>query len=117
MHAHPIHVEPNRDRVRVAFGGHAVADTTRALTLFEATYAGVCYVPREDVDMALLERSHHTTTCPFKGLASYYSIVAGGKRAEHAVWTYEDPKPVAAAIKGHLAFDLSEVEVTEEAAA
>ncbi len=114
---HPIRVETNPRRVRVRLGGRVIADTTRALTLFEASYPGVRYIPRADVDMGLLERSWHTTTCPYKGLASYFSIVVDGKRAENAIWTYESPKPVAAPIKNHLAFDLRHVEVIEDAVA
>jgi uncharacterized protein (DUF427 family) len=114
---HPIRVETNPKRVRVRLGGRVIADTTRALTLFEASYPGVRYIPRADVDMGLLERSRHTTTCPYKGLASYFSIIVDGRRAENAIWTYESPKPVAAQIKDHLAFDLRHVEVIEDAVA
>ena len=106
--------ETNPRRVSVRLGDRVIADTTRALTLFEASYPGVRYVPRADVDMTLLERSRHTTTCPYKGLASYFSIVLDGERAESAIWTYESPKPVATAIKDHLAFDLRQVEVLDD---
>ena len=101
---HPIAITRTPQRVRVTLGGQVVADTTRALALQEASYPVVLYVPREDADMALLEASPRSTHCPYKGDASYYSIAAGGKRAENAVWSYEDPFPAMAEIKGHLAF-------------
>lgn len=116
---HPITVEPNPNRVVVRHGGRTVADTRRALTLKEASYPPVQYVPREDADMALLERTARSTRCPYKGDAAYYTVKAaadGGRAAENAVWTYEEPFPAVAAIKGHLAFYLDRVEVTEEPA-
>jgi uncharacterized protein (DUF427 family) len=101
---HPITVTPTRGRVTVTVAGHVVADTTRALTLQEASYKPVQYIPRQDVDMTLLARTEHATYCPYKGDAAYYSIPAGGERAANAVWTYEAPYDAVAEIKGHLAF-------------
>ena len=80
------------------------ADTRDALTLREASYPAVQYVPRKDVDMALLERTDHITYCPYKGDCAYYSIPAGGERSINAVWTYEEPYAAVAAIKDHVAF-------------
>jgi len=62
------------------------------------------YIPRRDVDMAALARSDHTSYCPYKGEASYFSIPIGGERSTNAVWTYETPFPAMAAIKGYVAF-------------
>jgi uncharacterized protein (DUF427 family) len=101
---HPITIEAMASRVVVTAGGHVIADTSRALALREAQYPMVVYVPREDADMTLLERSAHTTYCPYKGECAYYSIPLGGDRAVNAVWTYEQPYPAVAAIEGHLAF-------------
>lgn len=111
---HPITIEPSRSRVVVRFAGSVVADTRAALRLKEASIPPVLYVPRADADMALLERTGHATHCPYKGNAAYYSVVAGGRTAENAVWTYEDPYRPVAAIKGHLAFYTNRVEVSEE---
>ncbi|TMA99696.1 MAG: DUF427 domain-containing protein [Deltaproteobacteria bacterium] len=111
---HPITIEPNPKRVRVLFDGRVVADTTRALTLREASLPAVQYIPREDADMSLLERTAHKSHCPYKNDAAYYSIRAGGRAAENAVWTYEDPYPAVAAIKGHLAFYPDRVDCIEE---
>ncbi|MHB8268276.1 DUF427 domain-containing protein [Bradyrhizobium sp.] len=101
---HPIAITPNPKRVRVTAGGVVIADTTQALTLKEASYPAVQYVPREDANMALLSRSERTTHCPYKGDASYYSVSAGGKALENSIWTYETPFPAMAEIAGRLAF-------------
>ena len=101
---HPITVTPSSDRVRVMLNGQAVADTTRALVLREANYKPVFYIPREDAQMTLFERTSHGTPCPYKGDASYYSIKLGGRLAENAVWSYETPYPAMREITGYLAF-------------
>ncbi|KND55886.1 hypothetical protein BPUN_1478 [Candidatus Paraburkholderia kirkii] len=101
---HPITIERSPLRLIVKAGGRVIADTTEALSLREASYPEVLYVPRKDVDMAQLERSSHATYCPYKGECSYYSIPAGGQKATNAVWTYETPYESVAAIKEHLAF-------------
>ncbi|MFL9877414.1 DUF427 domain-containing protein [Herbaspirillum rhizosphaerae] len=101
---HPISIEPTAVRIVVTLGGHAVADSTSVLVLREAAYPPVYYIPRKDVDMALLERTDHNTYCPYKGECSYYSIPVGGGRSVNAVWSYEEPYPAVAAIKGHVAF-------------
>ena len=101
---HPITIEPNVHRVVVKVAGHVVADTRDALTLREAKYPAVQYIPRKNIDMTLLERSTHATYCPYKGDASYYSIPVGGDRSLNAVWTYETPFEVMAQIKDYVAF-------------
>jgi len=101
---HPISIEANLSRVVVRVGRRIVADTRSALTLREASYPAVQYIPRRDVDMAALVRSEHTTYCPYKGDASYYSIPAGGNRSKNAVWTYETPFEEMAQIKDYVAF-------------
>jgi uncharacterized protein (DUF427 family) len=101
---HPISIEANPARVVVTVGGQIIADTREALTLREASYSAVQYIPRRDVDMAALTRSEHTTYCPYKGDASYFSIPAGGNRSVNAVWTYEAPFEAVARIKDYVAF-------------
>ncbi|MBW8791852.1 MAG: DUF427 domain-containing protein, partial [Rhizobium leguminosarum] len=86
---HPITVEHNPSRVVVTLGGKTIADTRNALTLREASYPPVQYIPRRDVDMSLLQRTDHSSHCPYKGDASYYSIIPGGERSKNAIWTYE----------------------------
>jgi uncharacterized protein (DUF427 family) len=111
---HPITITPNSKRVVVTFAGHVVADTTRALTLQESTYPAVQYIPREDVDMTLLQRTAHGSECPYKGHANYYGIKANGRAIENAVWTYETPYPSMAPIREHLAFYPNRVDSIEE---
>jgi uncharacterized protein (DUF427 family) len=101
---HPISIDANPFRVVVTVGGTVIADTRDALTLREAEYPAVQYVPRRDVDMGALTRSEHTTYCPYKGDASYYNIPAGGDRSRNAIWTYETPFEAVAQIKEYLAF-------------
>jgi uncharacterized protein (DUF427 family) len=111
---HPITVEPSTRRVVVKVAGRVVADTRNALVLKEANYPAVQYIPREDVDMSLLERTEHASYCPYKGEASYYSIPSGGERATNAVWTYEHPYDSVASIKNHVAFYATRIDGIEE---
>ena len=113
---HPISITHNKNRVRVTFGGVVIADTTRALTLQEASYPPVQYIPRQDAKMDLLKPTTNASHCPYKGDASYFSISAGGKVAENAVWSYAAPYPAMAEIAGHLAFYPNRVDKIEEAA-
>jgi uncharacterized protein (DUF427 family) len=101
---HPISIENNPDRVVVTVAGKTVADSRRALTLQEADYPPVAYVPLEDVDRSQLEPTDHSSYCPFKGDANYYSVPAGGERSANAVWEYRSPYPAVAEIAGHVAF-------------
>jgi uncharacterized protein (DUF427 family) len=110
---HPISIEPNPGRVVVSVAGRVIADTRKALTLCEAHYPAVQYIPRKDVDMTLLSRTGRTTYCPYKGDASYFSISVGGERSIDAVWTYEAPYAAVAVIKDHLAFYPDRVDAIE----
>jgi len=111
---HPITISPTPARVRVILGGKVIADTRHALTLNEASYPGVQYIPRADVDMGQLARTDHATYCPYKGDCAYYSIPAGGERSKNAVWTYEAPYEAVAVIKDHLAFYPDRVDAIEQ---
>jgi uncharacterized protein (DUF427 family) len=113
---HPITIAPNPARVVVSLAGRVVADTRAALTLREAAYKPVQYIPRGDVDMSLLERTSHATYCPYKGDCAYYSIPLGGERSANAVWSYEAPFPAVEAIKDHVAFYPNRVDAIEERA-
>ena len=113
---HPITITPNPKRVVVTVGGRVIANSRAALTLQEAAYPPVQYLPRADVDMALLERTAHATYCPYKGDCAYYSIPAGGERADNAVWTYEQPYDAVAAIRDHVAFYPDRVDSIEQLA-
>lgn len=106
---HPITIEQHERRVRVHFNGRIVAESGRALL----NYRPVFYIPHEDADASLLERTIHSTYCPYKGDASF-SIRAGGQVSENAVWTYEQPYSAVAAIKDCLAFYPDRVDRIEE---
>jgi uncharacterized protein (DUF427 family) len=101
---HPITVTPTGEHIIVTVAGKVVADTRRALTLQESTYPAAYYIPMEDVDAELVERTETQTYCPYKGDASYYSIPAGGERSKDAIWVYEQPHDAVAPIKDHAAF-------------
>ena len=111
---HPITVERNLRRVVVRVAGRVIADTRNGLTLKEAGYPAVQYIPRQDVDMTSLERTDHITYCPYKGECAYYSVPVGGERAVNAVWTYEHPYDAVALIKDHVAFYPDRVETIDE---
>ena len=111
---HPITIERNASRVVVKVAGRVIADTRNALTLREASYPPVQYVPRKDVDMTLLAPTDHHTYCPYKGDCAYFNIPIGGERSTNAVWSYETPFAAVAKIKDHLALYLDRVDEIEE---
>jgi uncharacterized protein (DUF427 family) len=98
---HRITTRHANARVQVVLGGEVIADTNDAIAMHEGTYPVVYYVPRKDVKMDRLVRTSHTTYCPFKGHASYFSLVDG---PENAVWSYEQPYDEVLVIKDRLAF-------------
>ncbi|MFJ2990348.1 DUF427 domain-containing protein [Collimonas sp. NPDC087041] len=110
---HPITITKNPARVIVSLAGTVIADTREALTLQEASYPAVQYIPRKDVDMSLLQRTEHSTHCPYKGDCAYFSIPLGGSRSVNAVWSYETPHAAVAAIKDHVAFYPDRVDAIE----
>jgi uncharacterized protein (DUF427 family) len=109
---HLITIEATGDRVVVRANGRIVADSTAALTLREAGYPPVQYIPIRDVDETLLRSSSTTSYCPYKGDASYYSISLPDGDLEDAIWTYRHPYPAVDAIADHLAFYPDRVEIT-----
>ncbi|MGJ4942889.1 DUF427 domain-containing protein [Bradyrhizobium sp. HKCCYLS1011] len=113
---HPITITANPKRVRVFADGMVIVDTAKALTLKEASYPAVQYVPRTDAKMDLLQRTERVTHCPYKGDASYFSILANGKTLDNAIWSYETPFPAMTEISGYLAFYPDKVRIEEVAA-
>jgi uncharacterized protein (DUF427 family) len=111
---HPISIQRNPGRVVVSVAGRVIADTRNSLTLRESDYSAVQYIPREDVDLTQLEWTDHATYCPYKGHCNYCSVPVGGKKSVNAVWTYENPYPAVAQIKGHVAFYPDRVEEIAE---
>ncbi len=108
---HPITISAAGKRWRAQFQGHVIADSADALVLQESTYPAVVYFPRADVSMSYLSRTERSTHCPYKGDASYYTLLMDGHFAENAVWSYEEPFPAMAAIGGHIAFYADKVQV------
>jgi len=110
---HPITITPTAGNVTVTLDGQVIARSANALTLQEASYPPVQYIPRADIDLADLLATGHSTYCPYKGYASYYSIAAGGERSVNAIWSYEDPHDAVAAIKNYMAFYPDRVDTIE----
>jgi uncharacterized protein (DUF427 family) len=101
---HPITIEPQNARVVVRAGNQVIADSRHALSLREASYPPVLYIPRADVDLTLLKRIDRSTHCPYKGDASYFSMPTAGALGANIAWSYERPYDEVAAIAGHIAF-------------
>ncbi len=97
----------------VRAGGAVIGESERALELIEGDYNPVIYIPRDDMAMAFLEPSETASTCPHKGVASYFSIVTKSTTLTDAAWTYDDPKDGVAEIEGHLAFYTNQVAVEQ----
>ncbi|MGB0970960.1 MAG: DUF427 domain-containing protein [Mycobacterium sp.] len=113
--AHPIRIEPTGTRITVHINAEVVAQTEFALTLREASYPAVQYIPLGDVTAALT-RSDTVTYCPYKGDAGYYHLRTDhGETVEDAVWSYEQPVDAVSAIAGHVAFDPRKADVRLEA--
>jgi uncharacterized protein (DUF427 family) len=110
---HAISVEPTPGRVTVRLGGRVLADTENALTLREAEYPPVQYVPLADVAADMIRSSSHTSYCPYKGVATYYDLVGEGGVASAAAWTYAEPHAAVAAIRDHVAFYPDRVDSVE----
>jgi uncharacterized protein (DUF427 family) len=109
---HPIVVEPTGERVVVRVNGEVVADSRAALSLKEADYPAVQYIPLDDVKQSALACTDTASYCPYKGDASYYSVTAGGSTVDDAGWAYQRPYPAVAQIAGHIAFYPDRVQIT-----
>lgn len=105
---HPITVTPTGRHVTVTVNGVVVAESDGAVTLQEATYPAVQYIPLADVVPSALVRSHTTTYCPYKGEASYYHVAD----VQDVIWTYEQPYPAVADIAGKVAFYPDKAEIS-----
>ena len=112
---HRVDAVPTSRHVTVRVDGQVVADSHRAVLVFETGLPVRTYLPAGDVDTAVLESSDTVTTCPYKGTTGrYHSVRVGERHLEDAVWVYEDPDPSVAAIAGLLAFDDAQVEVAHD---
>jgi uncharacterized protein (DUF427 family) len=111
---HRVDLEEKSGRVRVEFAGRAIADSERCRLVLESRHDPVLYFPREDVDMDSLVAIEHTTFCPFKGTASYWTIRVEGREAEGAVWSYGDPYDEVGDLKDFMAFYTDRVDGIRE---
>jgi uncharacterized protein (DUF427 family) len=108
---HPITISPTEAKVVVRVGDQVVAESTSALTLQESNYPPVQYVPVTDVTSELSPTAT-ASYCPYKGDASYYSLVTADGEIVDAIWTYQDPYPAVAEIAGHVAFYPNKVTIS-----
>lgn len=106
----PPRAEPTDKAVEVFFNGRKIAETRRAHRVLETSHPPTYYIPAEDVDARVLDRSERSTFCEFKGRAVYYSLVDGDQRSPYAAWSYPDPTPAFESIRDHLAFYPTRVE-------
>ena len=101
---HKLLMQPFPRRVRAVFGGQTVVDTTRATVLYETGLPPQVYVPIEDIRADLITPTDHHTYCPFKGTASYWTVSAGGRQAENAIWAYPEPNDESSWLLGYAGF-------------
>jgi uncharacterized protein (DUF427 family) len=99
-----IYFEKSPRRIRGAFGGETIVDSRHAAILHEQNHLPVYYFPQEEVRMDLLVSTEHTSRCPFKGVASYWSIQVGNRISENAAWAYPEPIEDAPSLAGYVAF-------------
>jgi len=109
---HRVDVRASRRRLTVRLGGEVIADTTAPLTVFETGFAPRWYVPGQDVEGGALHDDPLRTLCPYKGVAHYFDVVAGGQRAAAAAWSYPEALPESRRLTGYVSFDLAQLEVT-----
>lgn len=107
---HWTHSEESPRRVRVIFAGETIADSKHVRLLREARCLPVYYFPQADVRMDRMQPAGESTQCPYKGKASYWTVEVGDKSAGNAAWSYVDPPPGCAGIKGHLAFEWNKMD-------
>lgn len=99
-----IAVEPYAGVVTVRAGDVVIATSTRAKVLTEPPYAAAFYIPFEDIDFSRLRKTELSSHCPYKGDASYWSVVSAGEAGKDAMWAYEHPFDEMATIRDHGAF-------------
>ena len=109
-----ITIRPAGGTWSVRAGGAVLGESDNALELTEGDYPPVIYFPRDDIAMEFLDATDRKTTCPYKGEASYFSIVTKSTTLENAVWSYETPKDGVSDIKEYLAFATGDLVTVEQ---
>ena len=112
--ANPITLHKINGAWTLRAGGAVLAESTQALELTEQTGSTQIYFPKNDIAIALLEPSDHTTDCPQKGTAQYFSIITKSTTLENVAWGYANPSEAVAAIKDHLTFQTSDHVTVEQ---
>ena len=105
-----VELEECSERIRVSLGEQTIADSSKTLRVLETKHEPVVYFPREDVRFDLLDATHHTTFCPFKGEASYWTAHVNDRVEDNVVWGYDDPFEEVAALKDYVSFYVDRVE-------
>ncbi len=106
----PPRLEKVAERVRVIAAGRTIADTTRSMRVLETSHPPVYYIPPADVLAEPLSPAAGQSFCEYKGLARYWTLDAGGIRAERVAWSYADPAPAFREIRDYFAFYASRVD-------
>ena len=108
-----VDIEPSEKQVTVSYDGKVIAQSNRALVIRETRHAEAIYLPRDDVQLARFKPTEHSTYCPFKGHASYWSLELGdGTTEDNVVWSYDSPYPEVADLKGYLSFYTDRTAIT-----
>lgn len=108
-----LKIVPAMKYVKVTFCGQTIAESRNTLMMSERSHGPVYYFPKADVHFEMLEKSDYSSHCPFKGDASYWSILGAGRREKNAVWSYENPYDEVTEIAGTMAFYASKVDSIE----
>jgi uncharacterized protein (DUF427 family) len=114
---HRVDIHPDSQRLRVTFAGAVIADSAETLRIEETGHGPVHYFPAKDVRLDLMKKTEHSTHCPFKGDASYWTLEVGNgaeaRRAENAVWGYCTPYDEMTPLAGYYAFYDSRVDAID----
>ena len=104
VEGYTVEFKPVAESFCIEFEGKRIVETDKALRIRETAHDPVLYFPRDDVAMEFLERTEHSTFCPFKGDASYWSLRVGAATSVNAVWSYEDPFPEVDRLRDYVSF-------------
>ncbi len=101
---HRVDICNSSREIKIKINGETIAATHHPVVLFETGLPVRFYIRKTDINLKLLKATDHQTGCPYKGTASYYSVVSNGNILENIAWTYPFPNPEASKIKDMIAF-------------